>query len=88
MLFPVRCYTCGAVIGHKYEAYARHARRGDRRAGLDAAGAERMCCRRMFLGHVDMVEETLCYPQDDRTLDECGTVLKRRMRVAGTVPCD
>ena len=57
MEFPVRCFTCGAVIGDLYEKY---------KAGLESKkpaaevlnelGVDRYCCRRMFLGHVEGME--------------------------------
>jgi DNA-directed RNA polymerase subunit N len=56
MEFPVRCFTCGAVIGDLYEKYK--AGQGSKGAGevLDELGIERYCCRRMFLGHVEGME--------------------------------
>lgn len=56
MEFPVRCFTCGAVIGHMYEDYRK--RCGNEPAGevLDSMGVERYCCRRMFLAHVEGME--------------------------------
>lgn len=56
MEFPVRCFTCGAVIGDLYGKYkAALANKG---AGetLDELGVDRYCCRRMFLGHVEGME--------------------------------
>ncbi len=56
MEFPVRCFTCGAVIGDLYEKYK--AGLGSRKAAeiLDELGMSRYCCRRMFLGHVEGME--------------------------------
>ena len=81
--------TSGAVIGHKYERYARSATSENRRGPtLDALDVTRICCRRMFLGHVDMTADMLCYAQLDSTLDDCGSCLKREVRARQTVSCD
>ena len=47
-----------------------------------------MCCRRMLLGHVDMTADMLCYAQTDSTFDDCGSCLKREIRITQTVKCD
>ncbi|HDN02142.1 MAG: DNA-directed RNA polymerase subunit N [Thermoproteota archaeon] len=61
-MFPVRCYTCGAVIGDKYEKYTKLVKEGKTPGeALDILGINRYCCRRMFLGHVDLIDEQLEY---------------------------
>ncbi len=62
MEFPVRCFTCGSVIGHLYEQY-RGAKDKKPDVVLDELGVERYCCRRMFLGHVDITSSVLRYPR-------------------------
>ncbi|XP_033110777.1 DNA-directed RNA polymerases I, II, and III subunit RPABC5 [Anneissia japonica] len=62
MIIPVRCFTCGKVVGNKWEAYlgllqAEYSE-GD---ALDALGLKRYCCRRMLLAHVDLIEKLLNY---------------------------
>ncbi len=58
MMVPVRCFTCGAVIGQHWDAYRERTARGeDPRAVLDALGLERYCCRRMLLSHVDLFDD-------------------------------
>jgi DNA-directed RNA polymerase subunit N (RpoN/RPB10) len=61
MLFPVRCFTCGSVIGDKYEEYKDMAKKLGNAAALDKMGFKRYCCRRMFLSHVDIASELLPY---------------------------
>ncbi|KAJ8949732.1 hypothetical protein NQ318_005053 [Aromia moschata] len=60
MIIPVRCFTCGKVIGNKWEAYLgllqAEYTEGD---ALDALGLKRYCCRRMLLGHVDLIEKLI-----------------------------
>ena len=62
MIIPIRCFTCGKVIGNKWEAYLgllqAEYQEGD---ALDALGLKRYCCRRMLLGHVDLIEKLLNY---------------------------
>jgi len=58
MMFPIRCFTCGAVIADKYEEYKKRTENGESaKEVLDALGIERYCCRRMFLSHVDNVKD-------------------------------
>ena len=62
MEFPVRCFTCGSVIGHLYEQY-KGAKDKKPDVILDEMGVERYCCRRMFISHVDIVQSVLRYPR-------------------------
>ena len=61
MLFPVRCFTCGSVIGDKYEEYADLLKKNKPAAALDKLEIKRYCCRRMFLSHIDLVDEVVKY---------------------------
>jgi DNA-directed RNA polymerase subunit N len=55
ILFPVRCFTCGKVIGHLYESFKKRVEDGEDPAKiLDDLKVKRYCCRRMFLAHVDL----------------------------------
>ncbi|MBU0586163.1 DNA-directed RNA polymerase subunit N [Candidatus Micrarchaeota archaeon] len=60
MEFPVRCFTCGSVIGDKYEDYKRLLSQGPDKA-LDQIGVTKYCCRRMFVSHVDSVDSVRRY---------------------------
>ena len=62
MMFPVRCFTCGAVIGDKWEDFASRVAKGeDPGKVLDDLGVKKYCCRRMFLSYVDMIDSALQY---------------------------
>ena len=88
-MFPVRCYTCNAVVADRHLAYVARTRAGEHpRDVLGALGVDRLCCRRMFLAHVDLVQEQLAYPNVDVTLDESGTLLHRRCRSERRFVCD
>lgn len=70
MIIPVRCFTCGKVIGDVYESYKK--RYDDYKKAVDAGekpketpkeilddlGIERYCCRRMILTHVNLIGES------------------------------
>ncbi|MCJ8738048.1 hypothetical protein PDJAM_G00031240 [Pangasius djambal] len=62
MIIPIRCFTCGKIVGNKWEAYLgllqAEYTEGD---ALDALGLKRYCCRRMLLSHVDLIEKLLNY---------------------------
>ena len=58
MIIPVRCFSCGKVIGHLWEEFKERVERGEpAKKVLDELGLKRYCCRQMFLGHVDLLKE-------------------------------
>ena len=58
MIIPVRCFSCGKVIGHLYEDFKKRVDAGeDSRKVLDDLGLERYCCRAVFLGHIDLIKK-------------------------------
>ena len=60
MMIPVRCFTCGKVIGEHWDEYTARAEShdGDEPPAevLDDLGIDRYCCRRMFVAHTDLVD--------------------------------
>jgi DNA-directed RNA polymerases I, II, and III subunit RPABC5 len=88
MIIPIRCFTCGKVIGNKWEAYLGLLQAEYTEGlvisfiyvrnisiikifnlfsdALDALGLKRYCCRRMLLGHVDLIEKLLNYAPLER----------------------
>tara|TARA_B100000214_G_scaffold352737_1_gene308176 strand:+ start:642 stop:848 length:207 start_codon:yes stop_codon:yes gene_type:complete len=58
MLIPVRCWSCGKVVAHKYQEFRDSVDTGeDPERVLDELGFERYCCRRMFVGHINLIDE-------------------------------
>lgn len=67
MIIPVRCFTCGKVIGNKWESYLDLLEQDVTEAkALDYLGLRRYCCRRMVLTHVDLIVKLLNYNRKDR----------------------
>lgn len=86
MIIPIRCFTCGKVIGDKWNAYIKAVKEQDGESSkkvkftveditledtesidkmfdknsyggiLTKIGLHRMCCRRHFLTHVDLIK--------------------------------
>ena len=68
MIIPVRCWSCGKVIAHAYADYKKAVELGeDSHKAMDDAGLERYCCRRMFLSHVELIDEVAPFsvPRED-----------------------
>ncbi|CEF63123.1 DNA-directed RNA polymerases I, II, and III subunit RPABC5 [Strongyloides ratti] len=62
MIIPIRCFTCGKVIGNKWEEYIKLLQEENTEGdALDALKLKRYCCRRMLLSHVDLIEKLLNY---------------------------
>ena len=56
MIIPVRCFSCGKPVGHLWDKYQEKTKSEPKGKVLDELGVERMCCRGLFLGHVDLLE--------------------------------
>ena len=71
-LIPIRCFTCGSICGNKWEKYKYILESG--RSPSDAfaeLGLRRYCCKRMLLGHIDLIDKLLLYSKiKDNDLDE------------------
>ncbi len=62
MIIPVRCFTCGRVVGSAWEDYQAAIAEGkEGKEALDASGLERFCCRRMVLAHKDLIVDASPY---------------------------
>jgi DNA-directed RNA polymerase I, II, and III subunit RPABC5 len=62
MLIPVRCFSCGKVVGNKQETYEKLLEEGkEPNEALNILGLKRYCCRRMLFTNVDLIEKMLEY---------------------------
>jgi DNA-directed RNA polymerase subunit N len=62
MMIPVRCFSCGQVIGNKWEKFKARVDNGeDPEKVLDELGVKRYCCRRMLIAHVELIDEIIDY---------------------------
>lgn len=62
MLIPIRCFTCGKLIGDKFTELESRVKNGEDPAKvLDEVGVKRYCCRRMLISSVDLIDQVLPY---------------------------
>ena len=61
MLIPIRCFTCGNVIGQLFKEWDERIKKGEEspKEILDSLGLTRFCCRRMLITHVELLDETI-----------------------------
>ncbi len=60
MIIPVRCFSCGKVIGSSYKTFVKRVQLGeDPQQVLDDLEIKRYCCRRMIVSHADLIDEVL-----------------------------
>ncbi len=61
MLIPIRCFTCGNVIGQFFKEWDERLQKGEEspKEILDSLGLTRFCCRRMLITHVELLDETI-----------------------------
>ncbi len=53
------------MIAHKYQAFLDAVEEGkDAGEALEELGFERYCCRRMFVGHIDLIDEVAPFSID------------------------
>ena len=58
MLIPVRCFSCGIVIADRWNKYKELIEEGKTvEEALDEVKLTRYCCRRMYVSHVEIIEE-------------------------------
>ncbi|XP_057449404.1 uncharacterized protein LOC130740739 [Lotus japonicus] len=61
-MIPVRCFTCGKVVGNKWEPYQQSLKNGcSVNEALDSLGLARSCCRGMLMTHIDLTDDQMDY---------------------------
>jgi len=63
MIYPIRCFSCGKLVGDKFEEFWRRVKEKNEDAAyvLDSLGFDRICCRRMLLSSLEYATEILPY---------------------------
>ncbi len=59
MIIPIRCFSCGMVIADKWERFVQMTTTEQKSVEetLDELKVGRYCCRRMFVSHVQLIDE-------------------------------
>ena len=73
MIIPVRCFSCGKLVGDKWEPFSKRIAAGEHpKEVLDDIGVERYCCRRMLLSHVELIDDILEFHVNKEVVDIRG----------------
>jgi len=65
MIIPIRCLSCGKPIAQLYEQYKERIKKGEEpKKVLDELGLKRYCCRSLFVGHVDLIDDISKFRKD------------------------
>ena len=60
MIIPIRCFSCGKPVAQDWEEYDERVKGGEEpKKVLDSLGYERHCCRRMFIAHVEIIDDIM-----------------------------
>jgi DNA-directed RNA polymerase subunit N (RpoN/RPB10) len=71
MSLPIRCFTCNKVIGQYEQKFENMLEQGiNINTILNSFNLSRYCCRRMFLGHVPVLDKQLSFPKDIENYSE------------------
>uniref|UniRef100_A0A6C0EQE2 DNA-directed RNA polymerase n=1 Tax=viral metagenome TaxID=1070528 RepID=A0A6C0EQE2_9ZZZZ len=71
MSLPVRCFSCGYVIGKLEQKFIDLLEKGESyESALKTLNVELYCCRRILLGYVNIAEKLLLFPQQIETNDK------------------
>jgi len=64
MIVPIRCFTCGKLIADKWEPFIEKIKKGEeRKKTLDDLKLKRICCRRMIITHIDLIDDISVFSQ-------------------------
>ena len=88
-MIPPRCFTCNKFIADKYDDFVQ--KKDGRQLYkdvLDDLGLSRICCRKMLLTHVDVIEDTAMYSSICSVMDDSRTVFNAYIKKERTISCD
>lgn len=63
MMIPIRCFSCGQVVGDKWDEFNARVNQKKEDSGkvLEDLGVKRYCCRRMLISHIDLIDDVINY---------------------------
>ena len=65
MIIPIRCLSCGKPVAQLWAQYKERTEKGeDAKKILDDLGLTRYCCRALFMGHVDLLQDLAEFKKD------------------------
>jgi len=70
MIIPVRCFTCGKVIGDIWDKYVELNEIQPTEDTLNQLGLNKMCCRRMMITHVNLIDKIIKYNKYENTQNQ------------------
>lgn len=70
-MIPVRCFTCNSLVAHLWHDY--DTRQGSANEFLTQHNIKRICCRRMLLTHVPIIDDICQYSNEDTLIDNANT---------------
>ena len=86
-MLSVRCFTCNNMIGHKWDKYLQLRETMSGKESLDSLELTRVCCRRMILTHVPIINDSMSYGNEDKVLDDCNTEMLAHTKEKRVVSC-
>ncbi len=61
---PVRCFSCGKLIGDLYEPYKEMTSKGiSADEAFKKLKVRRWCCKRAIVSHIDLIDDILNFPR-------------------------
>ena len=88
-MLPPRCFTCNNAIGHLWKPFTEgKTQQHNYKELLDNLGLPRICCRRMMLTHVEVVDDIAMYSNKNFTMDESKTTFNSLVENERIVKCD
>lgn len=57
MIIPIRCFSCGKVVGSSWEPYQEMLNNGKSiKDALDELKFKKFCCRSVLMSHVESID--------------------------------
>ena len=65
IIINIRCWSCGKPVAHLWASYKERVAKGeDPGKVMTELGLERYCCRAMFMGNVELLQEISQFKRD------------------------